>query len=183
MLTNPDFLAVLHRACWQLSQPRMIRIFCLHEVGHITYFEPIRGIIGPDTPKLKFVGPTIFYNGLALKFEFMPAAIKTPFAECGLPYTDEVLGHLARGAVAGGIFLEEFEHIPNGGDDKDNDVFGNYFDLGRGHGWVPKRSKKQMWTDAQGEVRSHVRDESFKQLVLERAARLETEHFSLRTDS
>ena len=183
MLTNPDFLDVLHRACWQLSQPRMIKIFCLHEVGHLFYFEPIRPLIGPDTPKLKFVGPTITYNSLKQNFEFMPAAIKTPFAECGLRYTDEVMDHVTRGAVAGGVFLEEFEHVANGGDDEDSFVLNMHFGLAREQGWTPKRSKKKMWTDAQTEVRLHLQDETFKQLALEQAATLAAEHFSLWSDT
>ncbi len=183
MLANPDFLAVLHRACWQLSQPRMIKIFCLHEAGHLSYFEPIRKIIGPDTPKLKFVGPRIFYNGLKSEFEFNPAAIKTPFQECGLQYTDEIMDHITRGAVAGGIFLQELEHMPIGGDSEDSVVFNTHFDLARGQNWMPTRSKVRMWTDAQNEVRSNLQNETFKQLVLERAAELEAEHFSLQSDS
>jgi hypothetical protein len=188
MLTNPDFLAVLHRACWQLSQPRMIKTFCLHEVGHLVYFEPILKIIapnmvGPNAPKLIFVGPTISYSELIQQFEFTPAAVKTPFADYGLPYTAEVLEHLARGAVAGAIFLQEFENITNGGDSEDKSIFSIHFELARGHGWVPKRSKKQMWTDAQSEVGLHTKEETFKQLVLDRAARLEVEHFSIRGEA
>jgi hypothetical protein len=182
-LTNPEFLDVLHRACWELSQRRKIKIFCLHEVGHLAYFEPIRKIIGPDTPELEFLGPTISYNGFKNKFEFTPAAIKTPFEECGIPYSEEVMDHVTRGAVAGGVFLQELEHMEIGGDSEDNTLFNTHFDLARGKGWVPTRTRQRMWDDAQAEVRSNLQDELFKQLVLQRAARLEVEHFSLRDDS
>src|ERR1700682_5992710 len=41
MLTNPDFQAVLSRACWELSRPKKVKQLCFHEVGHLIYFEPI----------------------------------------------------------------------------------------------------------------------------------------------
>jgi len=48
---------------------------------------------------------------------------------------------------------------------------------------MPTRSKPRIWADAQAEVRSNLQNEQFKQLVLERVAELEAEHFSLRSDS
>ena len=73
--------------------------------------------------------------------------------------------------------------MPIGGDSEDNDVFNIHFNLARGQKWTPTRSKTKMWTDAQDEVRSNLQNETFKQLVLGRAAELEAEHFSLQSES
>jgi hypothetical protein len=175
-LWNPDFVFVLLQACADLSLDVTVKKLCLHEAGHLIYFERICKRF--RLPEPAFVGPTIYYNGMRGKFEATLASVKTPFAEYGLQYTDETLGHLARGAVAGGVFLRELENFILGGDKDDSDTFAVYFTMAREKGYAPIRTPEQMLSKARNEVQEELKDETFKQRVRKIAADLESDYFS-----
>jgi hypothetical protein len=183
MLADSDFQSVLLQMCTYLSLENKIKNLCLHETGHLMFFEPIRELMGPNIPELKFVGPTIVHNVLTGKFEPTFAAVETPFHAYSLVYTDEVLDWLALGAVSGGVFLQDLRHETDGGDDVDRDIFHMHFLKARGQGITPKLSEDQMWNDAKDKVRRHLQNDAFKRSVLKMANDLEIEHFSLQQGS
>ncbi len=179
MLTNPDFLDSLHRACWQLSQPKMVHHLCLHEAGHMLYFQQMCLELKLDIEEIHFIGPTITQEGE--KFEFTPAGVATPFKSQEFLYTSENLLLLAKGAVAGGVILRDWENVPikESGDSEDDEVLKPHYDKAMRQP-IQAITWGKLWNDAREAVHEDLQQKAIEQRIRKDAAELEAKHFSLR---
>jgi hypothetical protein len=181
MLTHPDFLDVLHRACWQLSQPQFVTSVCLHEAAHSIYFKPIIDEMNATAPgcdyAMEFHGPTIYYNTEKQAYAFDPAAIKTPFRD--LVYTQNNLEQLAMGCVAGGVFLRLLEGVPDAeaGDYKDSKMFHTYFLMARERDVTPREREEDMLPVAKNAVQKHLENKVFEEFVRTKADEIRAKYF------
>lgn len=156
-----------------LQEEKALDVYCVHEAGHVIVFLKA----GARESDFIYKRPTIYYNVEIKDFDYFPCAVK-PTKRDELR-TEADLESLARAAVAGGIFELELMKSINIGDTDDRDRFHEAYDEAVNQGMKVKRTEKNMWDWAQGEVTKELRAQALQAEGHERATDIRARCFQL----
>jgi hypothetical protein len=143
---SPEYLSRRRAIERSLQVPDRFDRTCTHETGHVIYFRRA----GFTT--FEYLGPKIFHDGR--QFRYWVAYVSPSQLNGNILYTEELLLGLARGAAAGGVFLEVLlgcSAIDNGSGD---DLMSFGMHCGRAQvQWRRPLSVQQRWIRARKEVK------------------------------
>jgi hypothetical protein len=117
-LSHPDFLALKAEMEAALSRPAWVNAFCVHEAGHMIYFEQL------GVTKFTFAGPRIIFKP-PNTFDGMMAMVKPDNvpAITGSNQFQNNLNIAARAYVAGRVFTYKLTDAPDAGEEEDRRNF------------------------------------------------------------
>jgi hypothetical protein len=147
----------------RLRAPRAIETFCTHEAGHLIYFRRA------GFTQFDFLGPTIAYDGK--RFDDCLAAVNPPKLGRNHFYDDDFLIELARGAVAGGVFVEVRLHYPEieNGDGADWVLFENHCRRAQRQDVSRTFNPEERWRQARDEVKADLENHVITDDEIQRA--------------
>ena len=178
---DPRFLKELQLLREELSEPNKIKISCIHEVGHLSYFRWLGIDLNIPPDKFRFVGPSVTY-GLNKKheceFDHFVAATEVPFQEDDLDYNDERLLMLAKACFAGGVFVHKLANGSLRGDKDDRKKFHSYYNSAIKQLGQMDVLESQLKKRAIRAVTDDLKTAAIRKQALASAGQLAAEHFS-----
>jgi hypothetical protein len=158
-LDHPDFLSLKASMEAALSQPQWVSAFCIHEAGHMTYFEQL------GTTKFVFSGPRICPSGpdtfdgymATVKPESIPAMVNVERFQ-------ENLNIAAKAYVAGHIFTKRLTGAPDTGAEEDRFNFSELCATVEKSAGSPPGTidVSESWATAETEVLHDLRSPQFR---------------------
>jgi hypothetical protein len=133
-----------------LNNSEEIESACVHEAGHLLYFAKL----GVTKPYLQV--PRIFPRGSG--FDYRIAAVGTERQQTSASDARKLI-RVTRALAAGGVFLRELKHLPDGRDSDDYDNFVDY--CLQYQGKFPKPfNKGKLWRKARKHVERELQRDS-----------------------
>jgi len=159
---EPDCLKACREVLSDLATPTDIEAVCIHEVGHYIYTVAFGIVIGFKEEQIEMHAPRVLHylENEENKFEPIPGSVESPFKSDRIRWTPQIVTHLARIAIAGGVFAGKFYNRSEKGTKGDIGLFRTYY----------RMAHKELYADA-GFLEFNEYLEEAKEFVL---AQLET---------
>jgi hypothetical protein len=158
----------------ELSAPTAVQLLCVHEAGHVIYWEKLGLTVRHD-------GPTLSYVADFDRWTFYIATIPSP-SPTTLKANYQNLSAIAKSAVAGGEFVRSLLSSEDDAGDRDD-----RYRFGRVCGILRENAQKhhkylcfnedKIWAQAQIAVLKDLKDAEFQSQARERAQRISRELF------
>jgi len=178
---DPLFLDELSLLREELSAPDAIRIICIHETGHLTYFREMGKPLNISPDKFRFVRPSVTYGPnkkQEYQFDHFVSAVETPFRKTDLDYINETLINLARACFAGAVFIDELAKGALNGSLIDRRMFHCYYNQAiRQQLGQLDFLESQLEAQAIAKVTRDLQDPANKTAALANAEELEDKYF------
>src|SRR5258706_5404491 len=103
---HEDCLKMCREVLSELATPEDIEATCFHETGHFIYTVALSIVVQFPEEQLVMHGPQVTYEND--DFGWALGSVQSPYDSSKIPFTTEIVEHLARVAVAGGVYARKY---------------------------------------------------------------------------
>jgi hypothetical protein len=170
--TRPDFLSLKSQMEQALRVQSWIAAFCIHEAGHLIYFEQV------GVTKYTINAPRIVFNDKTGQFDGYMLSIQP---EEGAPPKDldlqKYLNDVAKAHVAGSTFAKKLANAPDAGDEEDRALFDQFCKMLEQKFLGTTIDRQDSWNQAAREVLVDLRSPEFRRKAWAKANAIREQMF------